>query len=86
MNKCCMKLLGHVPVGLTPMSIREQAGKYEARWTAREVIQQHTSSWEYDDIEKSEKVEEGKDAPENPTAIAMEASKIPWATTGPLEV
>ena len=37
MEKCCMRMLGHVPEGLTPISIREEARKYDGRWTAREV-------------------------------------------------
>ncbi len=39
MDKCCMKLLGNVPEGLTPLSIRDEVKTCEAEWTAREVIQ-----------------------------------------------
>ena len=81
-----MRMLGHVPDGLTPISIREEAKQHDARWTAREVIQRHTSSWEYDDIEKPKKVEEGKEAPENPNCYSDGSLKNPvgnhWAIGG----
>ena len=64
-----MKLLGNVPEGLTPMSMREELKKCGAEWTARDVIQYHTSSWQYDDICKPEKVKEGEKAPEDPELL-----------------
>ena len=86
MSKCCMKLLGNVPEGLTPMSIRDEVNKCEAEWTAREVIQHYTSSWQYDNICKPERITEGEVAPGEPNGYSDGSHKNPignhWAIGG----
>ena len=63
-NKDTKKLLGFVPEGMIPYKIRSITDQCKAEWTAREVIQNYTGSWGYDQMEKPRKVEEGRRAPE----------------------
>ena len=86
MDKECKKLLGNVPEGMTPSKIRDIANRCEADWTAREVIQQFTSSWGYRSMPKPKQLEEHEEAPAEPNCYSDGSLKNPignhWAVGG----